>query len=105
MKEALRYDIEREIAGRTALNIHICRRISGRDLTHVIARTCRLLGKEEEEREGEEEEEEEEAIPTKASQRHSSYGRLFHMLNVLCPVKRIVEIRTRTRRDTESNVS
>lgn len=48
----------------------------------------------EEEEEEEEEEKEEEAIPTKAAQRHSSYGRLFHMLNVLCPVKRTVEIRT-----------
>lgn len=35
-----------------------------------------------------------EAIPTKAAQRHSFRGRLFHMLNVLCPVKRTVEIRT-----------
>jgi len=50
--------------------------------------------REEEEKEEEEEEKDGEAIPTKATQRHSFYGRLFHMLNILCPVKRTVEIRT-----------
>lgn len=62
-KEASRR--HRKIAGRAALNIHICRRVSGRDLTHVIAQTCRLLGEEEEKEE--EEEEKEETIPTKAA--------------------------------------
>lgn len=39
------FEQHRKTAGRTVINIHICRRVSGRDLTHVIARTCRLLEK------------------------------------------------------------